>query len=108
MSVRHSPAPPILTITSWGPSTFGSSISSTVGRSLYWCSRSACIDESPRSWLDGGLAMTVRSFDTSRKRTSSQSFTLVGNREALRQDARGDNPAVEGTVQGNGVRLHYV
>ena len=52
--------------------------------------------------------MTSRSFDTSRKRTSSQSFTSVGNREALRQDASGDNPAVESTAQVNGVRLHYV
>jgi haloacetate dehalogenase len=52
--------------------------------------------------------MTIRSFDTSRERTSSQSFTLVGNREALPQYARGDNPVVQATAQVNGVRLHYV
>src|SRR4029453_3989615 len=47
MSVRHTPAPPILTITSKGPSTFGSSMSSTDGRTLYWWSRTACIHASP-------------------------------------------------------------
>src|SRR5215208_1308029 len=83
MSVRHTPAPPILTITSWGPSTFGSSISSTVGRSLYLWSRSACIDAPPRPGLFGGPALTVRSFDTSWKRTRSQTFTMVGKSPAL-------------------------
>src|SRR4029453_47953 len=81
MSVRHTPAPPILTITSKGPSTFGSSMSSTDGRTLYWWSRTACIHASPH--LRRRAALTLRSFDTSLNRTSGQSFTMVGNQDAL-------------------------
>src|SRR5215213_6616113 len=41
------------------------------------------------SWLDGGLAMTVRSFDTSLKRTRSQTFTMVGKSRGLPVAAAG-------------------
>src|SRR5215217_7292204 len=54
-SVLHSPAPPILTITSRGPSTWGSSISSTFSGSVPMCSsysysRAAFTRLPPRDW----------------------------------------------------------
>src|SRR5262245_61100143 len=46
-SVRHSPAPPMRTITSNGPVTRGSGTSSTLGSSLKACSRTAFIWHAP-------------------------------------------------------------
>src|SRR5688572_27488462 len=49
-SVRHSPAPPISTITSKGPRIFGSGTSSTVGRSSYRCRRTAFTADPLAMW----------------------------------------------------------
>ena len=43
-SVRHSPAPPILTTTSSGPATWGSGTSSSCGGCPYECTRIAFMD----------------------------------------------------------------
>src|ERR1700712_212981 len=40
-SVRQTPAPPILTMTSSGPWSLGSAMSSIEGSDLYWCTRPA-------------------------------------------------------------------
>src|ERR1700712_631570 len=69
-SVRHTPAPPIFTITSNGPASFGSGTSSNDGSDLYSCTRTAFTAGSSPShhWERLGRCSAHRRAETERLR----------------------------------------
>src|SRR5918994_5767027 len=77
-SVRHSPAPPTLTITSYGPLASGSATSSTTGRSSYRCNRTAFITPPVRTRTNVSVVLRQHRRQASPRRPHQGHRTLPG------------------------------